>query len=257
MRPTKFRFVWPSRFRGKYFLEINQSETRIACGDHVSNRIGTKWAIFIEDLPRMLPTKFRFIWSSGFREEDFFLNRPIRNKNCLWRHVCKWIGIKWKMFIEDLSVHLAKEFQRSRLKCEKLTDDGRQVMVKAHILILKLNLLRWFARQCVLSQNYWFEVRGGCLFCFWYWWNCWPSPFKWSFHNIRWLDLIVKRNGKAQASVLDTPLCHKVCQWIAVGRWFSPGTPVSSTNRTAHHDITEILLKVALNIIALTLTLAR
>jgi len=19
-----------------------------------------------------------------------------------------------------------------------------------------------------------FEVRGGCLFC-WYWWNCWPS----------------------------------------------------------------------------------
>jgi hypothetical protein len=33
----------------------------------------------------MLPTKFRFIWSSGFREEDFFRNQPIRNKNCLWR----------------------------------------------------------------------------------------------------------------------------------------------------------------------------
>jgi hypothetical protein len=32
----------------------------------------------------MLPTKFRFIWPSGFREEDF-LNRPIRNKNCLWQ----------------------------------------------------------------------------------------------------------------------------------------------------------------------------
>ena len=32
----------------------------------------------------------------------------------------------------------------------------------------------------------------------------------------------------------------------------SPGTPVSSTNKTDHHDIaedTEILLKVALNII--------
>ena len=27
----------------------------------------------------------------------------------------------------------------------------------------------------------------------------------------------------------------------------SPGTPVSSTNKTDHHDITEILLKVALN----------
>jgi hypothetical protein len=26
---------------------------------------------FIEELPRMLPTKFRFIWQSGFRGEDF------------------------------------------------------------------------------------------------------------------------------------------------------------------------------------------
>ena len=33
------------------------------------------------------------------------------------------------------------------------------------------------------------------------------------------------------------------------GRWFSPGTLVSSTNITDRHDITEILLKVALNTI--------
>jgi hypothetical protein len=32
-------------------------------------------------------------------------------------------------------------------------------------------------------------------------------------------------------------------------RWFSPGTPVSATNKTDCHDITEILLKVALNTI--------
>jgi hypothetical protein len=31
--------------------------------------------------------------------------------------------------------------------------------------------------------------------------------------------------------------------------WFSPGAPVSSTNKTDHHGITEILLKVVLNII--------
>jgi hypothetical protein len=29
--------------------------------------------------------------------------------------------------------------------------------------------------------------------------------------------------------------------------FFSPGTPVSSTNKTDRHDITEILLKVVLN----------
>jgi hypothetical protein len=28
-------FIWPSDFRGDDFLEINQSETRIACGGHV------------------------------------------------------------------------------------------------------------------------------------------------------------------------------------------------------------------------------
>ena len=32
-----------------------------------------------------------------------------------------------------VSVHLDEEFQRRRLKCEKLTDDGRQVMAKAHV----------------------------------------------------------------------------------------------------------------------------
>ena len=45
--------------------------------------------------------------------------------------------------------------------------------------------------------------------------------------------------------VLDTTLCDKVCQWLATGRWFSPGTPVFSTSKTDHHHITEILLKVA------------
>jgi hypothetical protein len=35
MLPTKFRFIWQSDFRGDDFLEINQSETRIACGGHI------------------------------------------------------------------------------------------------------------------------------------------------------------------------------------------------------------------------------
>ena len=49
-----------------------------------------------------------------------------------------------------------------------------------------------------------------------------------------------------------TALCDKVCQWLATGLWFSPGPPVSSTNKTDHHDITEILLKVTLSIIKQT-----
>ena len=44
-----------------------------------------------------------------------------------------------------------------------------------------------------------------------------------------------------------------VFQWLPAGWWFSQGTPVSFTNKTDRHDITEILLKVALNTITLTL----
>ena len=45
----------------------------------------------------------------------------------------------------------------------------------------------------------------------------------------------------------------KVCHWFAVGGWFSPVIPVSSNNKTDRHDIIEILLKVALNTITLSL----
>ena len=64
-----------------------------------------KLAIFIEDLPQMLPTKFWFNWLSSFREEDFkkwtnlkqelpvagmFVNKSGRNEQSLQRtfHRC-------------------------------------------------------------------------------------------------------------------------------------------------------------------------
>ena len=42
---------------------------------------------------------------------------------------------------------------------------------------------------------------------------------------------------------------NPVCQWQAPGRWFSPGTLVSSINKSYRHDTIEILLKVALDTI--------
>ena len=77
---------------------------------------------FIEDIPMLLPNKFRFIWPSCYRGEDFFRNQPIRNNNFLW----------WPCLITNrdemsniyrghaidasyhASVHLAKWFQRRR-----------------------------------------------------------------------------------------------------------------------------------------------
>jgi hypothetical protein len=60
-----------------------------------------------------------------------------------------------------------------------------------------------------------------------------------------WVQIPLRRG------VLHTTFCDEVCQWIVATRWLSPGTLVSSTNKTDRHDITEILLKVALSTIIL------
>ena len=68
-----------------------------------------------------------------------------------------------------------------------------------------------------------------------------------AYHQVRtlWVRIPPRRD------VHYTTLSDKVCQLLSAGRWFSPGTPVSSTNTTDLHDITEILLTVALNTITL------
>jgi hypothetical protein len=76
-----------------------------------------------------------------FQRRRFFRNQPIRNKNCLWRPCLltdqdEMSNLYRGPFIDasyQVSVHLAKGFQSRRLKCEKLTDDGCQLMAKAHI----------------------------------------------------------------------------------------------------------------------------
>jgi hypothetical protein len=49
----------------------------------------------------------------------------------------------------------------------------------------------------------------------------------------------------------------KVYQLLAHGRWFSPGTPASSTSKTVRHDIAEILLNVELPFISLNVVRSR
>jgi hypothetical protein len=62
------------------------------------------------------------------------------------------------------------------------------------------------------------------------------------------------RRGFVHSFVNDNKECtrltatsDKVYQLLALGRWFSPGTPASSTTKTCRHDIAEILLKLALS----------
>jgi hypothetical protein len=55
-----------------------------------------------------------------------FVNGSGRNEQSLYRTY-------------QISDQLALWFQRRRLKCEKLTDDGRQLMAKAHVAFGKVS----------------------------------------------------------------------------------------------------------------------
>ena len=92
----------------------------------------------------------------------------------------------------------------------------------------------------------------------------WLATGLWfSLYNIMWWSLSVTcdrsvvfsiqhyvikfvRDLRQVGGFLYTTLCDKVCLWLATGRWFSLVALVSSTNKTEPHDITKILLKVAL-----------
>ena len=79
---------------------------------------------------------------------------------------------------------------------------------------------RYFVYSTGLIATEWFQTLAQLLLTYWRYVQC--------------------------QGVLHTTLCDKVCQWLATDRWF---TLVSSTNKTDFHDITEILLKVALSTI--------
>ena len=107
----------------------------------------------------MLPTKFRFIWPNGFRGEDFKKNRPIRNKNCLWRPCLLMDWNKMSRLYKgpsidasyQVSVHLAEGFQRRRLKCEKRTVDRKRMTDTKWWQKLTLPLARWAKNNRLLD----------------------------------------------------------------------------------------------------------
>ena len=118
--------------RRRFLLEINQSETRIACGGYVYSRIGTKCANLQRTFHRC------FLLSFGSFDiavsEEIFSNRPIKNKNCLWRpcmrvdqdQMCNLYRGPSVDASYQVSNHLAWWFQERTLKCDELADDGRR-----------------------------------------------------------------------------------------------------------------------------------
>ena len=89
-------------------------------------------------------------------------------------------------------------------------------------LHLKTRNCTWFSLydQCMVYAFEEFTIRG-CHGCdhvvVWFTTTCAIS----TYHH-----LSCQFESGSWGGVLDTTLCGKVCQWLAVGRWFSSGTPV-------------------------------
>ena len=86
----------------------------------------------------------------------------------------------------------------------------------------------------------------------WFSWNWKMAHLALNPYNIMLLWHVLM-TVKLRQGLFDATLCDS--QRLAAGQWFSPGIPVSSTNYTDRHNITDIFLKVAL--ITITLTLLR
>ena len=87
MLPTMFLFFWQSASE-KIFQKSNNQKQELPVAAMFILQIRIKSAIFIDNLPRMLPTISRFIWQSGYRVEDFLEINQSETRIALGGHVC-------------------------------------------------------------------------------------------------------------------------------------------------------------------------
>ena len=184
-----------------------------------------------------------------FQRKSCFRNWPIRNKNCLW-WPCLWTDQNGTSNSHrgpsidasyQVSVYLAKLCQ-SRKLLEIDQSEKKNCLWRPCLLTdwdKMSNLYKRTFHRCFLPSfgSFGRAVSEEKMFR--------NGPIR-NKNHLWWPCLLMDCR-----SVLDTSLCDKVCLWLQVGRWFSPSTLVSSTNKTGRHDITEILLKVALSTITL------
>ena len=148
MLPTKFRFIWPSGFRGEdFFQRLTDQKQELPVVAMFGNGSGRNEQSLQRTCHRCVLPSFgsfgqavseeKILKKSANQKQELpmaamFVNGSAQNQQSLERTI---IDASYQV-----SLHLAEGFQRRRLKCEKLTDDirwttddGRQVMAKAHI----------------------------------------------------------------------------------------------------------------------------
>ena len=123
MLPTKFRIIWPSGFRGEDFKKSTNQKQELPVVAMFVNGSGRNEQTVQRTFHRcFLPSFGSF--GQAVSEEKILRNRPIRNKNCLWRPCLLTDRDEMSNLYREpsidasyqVSVHLAKQFQRRGFK---------------------------------------------------------------------------------------------------------------------------------------------
>ena len=123
MLPTKFRSICPSSFRAEIFQKSTNQKQELPMAAIFVNGSGRNEQSLQRTFYRcFLPSFGSF--GQVVPKEKIFRNRPIRNKNCLWRPCLSMDRDEMSTFNRrppidasyQVSVHLAKWFQRRKFK---------------------------------------------------------------------------------------------------------------------------------------------
>ena len=145
--------------------------------------------------------------------------------------------------------YLCEEITRYDIFCLKVVNVMQVrylITFTCGVLIITLNTSWWWSDEEQNSKHCSFNiilVTGVFSYMFTYtqpfWGPSWSSSYcSWIYNYIcnqclSPLMLWVRISKTTRC----TALRDKVCQWLATGRWFSPGTAVSPINKTDHHSM--------------------
>ena len=119
MLPTKFRSIWPSCFREEYVQKLTNQNKELSVVAIFVNESDRNQQSLQRNFHRCFLPSFDSV-GQAVSEKKIFRNRPIRNKNCLWRpclltnrnEMCNLHRGPSIDASYQVSVHLAKRFQR-------------------------------------------------------------------------------------------------------------------------------------------------
>jgi hypothetical protein len=128
------------------------------------------------------------VWYALFWMSQYAVKNSLNNLICIY-HCCDWSRI----WFNAATVWKEQSFLV-------------KLMIPVHKLMIQVTYRYINSWRGSYSRDHMVVV---CVISAYHHWSC-------GFESHSWWG------------VLDTTLCDKVCQWLGIGQWYSPGAPVSS-----------------------------